>query len=219
MATFAELGINFPLFEAPADHVRYFAGLAVCTECKERRECFDAGTHTVWKGKCLFCGTQLEQSEKQRTAGGNPICQTCGTTITVSTLIPVTLSFFVCCKCIRFEEMLIPKDTEFGVVWEENAVKGVTDGVPGLVMDQFEVIPTNDDDWDAATDPTEQNRYKAAIIPSEQLWELLRTPDYGSWQGGVWLFCCSRPMTYLGHWLDLVNLMKPEDPDVLFETI
>ncbi len=32
------------------------------------------------------------------------------------------------------------------------------------------------------------------------MFELLRTPTYGSWQGECWLFCCRYPMTFVGEW-------------------
>ena len=40
------------------------------------------------------------------------------------------------------------KDTEFGMVSWEQAFQGVTNGVPGLTTDQFELVPIDpDEDW------------------------------------------------------------------------
>jgi uncharacterized protein CbrC (UPF0167 family) len=98
------------------------------------------------------------------------------------------------------------KDTEFGMVSCEQAFGGVTHGVPGLQTDQFELVPV---------DPEEG--WYGARIPNEHLWELLRTPGYHSWQGERWLFCCRRPMTYLGGWRHAVEAIRPDDPIAFFE--
>ncbi len=79
------------------------------------------------------------------------------------------------------------KSTEFGMVSCDQAFQGVTHGVPGLRTDQFEVV---------LMDPEED--WYGVRVPSEHLWELLRTPGFHSWQDECWLFCCHRPMTYLG---------------------
>jgi hypothetical protein len=42
--------------------------------------------------------------------------------------------------------------------------------------------------------------WEAVRVPQAQLFELLRTPSYGTWQGEHWLFCCQQPMVYLGDW-------------------
>jgi uncharacterized protein CbrC (UPF0167 family) len=52
----------------------------------------------------------------------------------------------------------------------------------------FPVVPTDDPEW------------QAAVIPAEHLWELLATPAYSTWQGERWMFCCARPMIYIGQW-------------------
>ncbi len=74
------------------------------------------------------------------------------------------------------------------VSWHQ-AFSGVTNGVPGLEQDQFEpVIIDADDNWIGVK------------LPEEIMFELLRTPTYGTWQGERWLFCCRYPMTYVGAW-------------------
>ncbi len=37
-----------------------------------------------------------------------------------------------------------------------------------------------------------------AIVPSELLWALVKTPPYTTWQGERWLFHCGRPMVFVG---------------------
>ncbi|HYE76639.1 MAG TPA: CbrC family protein, partial [bacterium] len=51
-------------------------------------------------------------------------------------------------------------------------------------------------------------------------WELLRTPTYVTWQGERWLYCCDRPMAYLGEWQTiLAGLHAPNNPRQFFEAI
>ena len=98
------------------------------------------------------------------------------------------------------------KDTEFGMVSWDQAFRGITNGVPGLRTDQFEVVPIDpDEDW------------YGVRVPGEHLWELLRTPGFHSWQGERWLFCCRQPMTYMGGWRNVVESLRPDDPSAFFE--
>jgi uncharacterized protein CbrC (UPF0167 family) len=74
------------------------------------------------------------------------------------------------------------------VAWEE-AAEGLTHGVPGLERSDFELVPSEEDpEWIRAR------------VPTELLFELLRTPGYVTWQGEEWQFCCGRPGIYLGEW-------------------
>ena len=74
------------------------------------------------------------------------------------------------------------------MVTRTEAQAGRTHGVPNLETKMFPVVP-NGSGW------------SAAVIPSEYLWELIATPSYSTWQGENWLFCCSRPMVYVGPWM------------------
>ena len=51
----------------------------------------------------------------------------------------------------------------------------------------IELVPTGD-------------HWVGVRLPQDVMFELLRTPTYSSWQGERWLFCCQRPMVYLGDW-------------------
>jgi uncharacterized protein CbrC (UPF0167 family) len=74
------------------------------------------------------------------------------------------------------------------VTWDQ-AVAGLTHGVPGLERSDFELVASEDDpEW------------LRARVASELLFELVRTPDYVTWQGEQWQFCCGRPCVYLGAW-------------------
>ena len=100
------------------------------------------------------------------------------------------------------------KSTEFGIVSWEQAVEGVTRGVQGLRTDQFEVV-LKDPDWD----------WYGVRIPREHLWELLRTPRFNTLQEECWLFCCRRPMAYLGGWRNAVESVKPDDPTAFYQSL
>jgi hypothetical protein len=59
------------------------------------------------------------------------------------------------------------KSTEFGTFSWQQVREGVTLGVPRLRTDQFEVVAIDpDEDWCGVR------------VPSEHLWELLRTPGF-----------------------------------------
>lgn len=139
--TFRDLGLDFPLFEAPVSEASGYLGPETCDTCgAEADHVFDV------------------------------------------------LDEYVCQACLRARKASITKDTEFGMVRREDAERGRTHGIPGLETDMFPVVPTDDPEW------------KAAVIPSEDLWELVSTPSYVTWQGDRWLFCCAKPMVYVGPW-------------------
>ena len=94
------------------------------------------------------------------------------------------------------------------VSWEQ-ALQGVTHGVPGLQTDEFEmVLIESEDEW------------RGVRVPSEHLFELLRTPGFVTWQGEHWLFCCKQPMTYLGEWVSMLKSShRPQDPRKFFDSV
>src|SRR5262249_8151624 len=92
-----------------------------------------------------------------------------------------------CYKCLRAGRAAFAHDTVLGMVTWEQAMEGLTHGVPGLRRDDFELVPSEDDpEW------------MRARVPGKHLLELVRTPTYITWQGEQWQFCCGRPMIYLG---------------------
>ena len=131
--TFKDLGMDFPLFEAPASECWQYVGKSDCDICNARDvPSFDDDSHTF------------------------------------------------CFECLRARKT--------SLTTEEQAEKGRTHGIPNLQTDMFPVVETDDPEW------------QAAVIPSEHLWELITTPTYSTWQGEKWLFCCARPMIYIGAW-------------------
>jgi len=94
------------------------------------------------------------------------------------------------------------------VSWDQ-AFQGITHGVPGLKTTEFELV---------AIDPEEE--WFGVRLPGEHFFELLRTPSFVTWQGGGWLFCCKRPMTYVGEWASLMKAPnRPRDGKVFLNQI
>ena len=181
--TFADLGVPFPLFEAPVAATSDYAGIANCDLCgtsKQHAFRIDIGGHIK-----LFCKPCNHEQFVQGDEAFSMCCGKCGTRLMErgsSGEHPV-----VCYSCLRAGRASITKDTEFGMVTYEEAQKGITHGLPGLATTMFPTLP-NDDGW------------VRVRIPKEHLKELIRTPGYASWQGDVWLFCCQAPMTFIGEW-------------------
>lgn len=92
-----------------------------------------------------------------------------------------------CYDCLRQGKAAITKGTELGMISWQQALAGKTNGRPGLAHPDFELTPA-EDGWVMAT------------LPTEIMFELIRTPNYSTWQGECWLFCCKNPMVYIGSW-------------------
>jgi len=113
-----------------------------------------------------------------------------------------------CYSCLRAGKAAITNDTELGMISWEQALEGVTNGLPGLNHPDFEMVP-KEDDW------------VGARLPQEFMFELLRTPSYSTWQGEKWLFCCKQPMVYVGSWdrEDFTRNAPDGDGRALFERV
>jgi len=184
-ATFGELQIPFPLFEAVgAAETSKFLGRSTCDMCRERgRFCFSVDTVII---ACPACGIEngLRTREKADIA-----CSFCKTLLRIPSIERDRDEIHLCYTCLRFGKGAFTHDTEFGMVTWEYAVQGITHGVPGLQTSEFEhVLISADEDW------------YSVRVPRELLLELVRTPTFETWQGSRWLFCCKRPMTYIGEW-------------------
>jgi uncharacterized protein CbrC (UPF0167 family) len=207
MTTFAELGIPFPLFEAPTSEASAYVGLSSCRLCDGRdRHCFvlDIGCAVV--RPCPACGVDNGLAAHDREA--TP-CRSCGSTVPFPESLKHKKTLHVCYTCLRAGKGAITKDTEFGMVSWAQAFEGVTHGLPGLRTNEFELVPVApEEDW------------YGVRVPAEHLFELLRTPTYGTWQGERWLFCCKRPMTYIGEWANVLKSpRRPDDPRACFEQV
>lgn len=187
--TFAELGIPFPLYEAPvslSDDSDY-EGVATCCVCGTANvHCFRLGIPADLILPCPSCGADNGVDVHDKAAAN---CRNCGVSIPYPPGIATKKEPKICYDCLRAGKAAISKSTEFGTVSCNEAFSGVTGGIPGLRQDQFEnVVLDPDEEW------------VGVRLPEEIMFELLRTPTYGTWQGECWLFCCRYPMTFLGEW-------------------
>jgi uncharacterized protein CbrC (UPF0167 family) len=183
--TFAELGIPFPVFEALTTEVSEYVGLSTCHLCGGREcHCFELGTGDSLILPCPACGVGNGLGAGDRAA--TP-CRSCGSTAPFPDNLKVKKQLLVCYDCLRVGKAAMTKSIEIGMISWEQESQEAKHGVPGLRTDQFELVPIDpDEDW------------YAVRVPSEYLWELLRTTGFHSWQDERWLFCCRRPMTYIG---------------------
>jgi len=121
-----------------------------------------------------------------------------------------------CFDCLRAGRAWIAKDTEIGGVSAYSAARGWTDAV-GIRRSEIERQGFRAIAHEVEPDSPEWSR---AVVPTADLEELIRTPDFLTWQGCRWLFCCRRPMVYVGVW------KEPEfeerggaDPAAFFQTV
>jgi hypothetical protein len=98
----------------------------------------------------------------------------------------------LCYPCFRAGRTDAVMGTELGMIRPEEAARGVTHGT--IVGDDFDARGTE------ALPPTidGDERWTSFRVAEAWLQELLRTPQYHTWQGENWLFCCGRPMIYAG---------------------
>jgi uncharacterized protein CbrC (UPF0167 family) len=183
MATFAELGIPFALFEAPSEDAVEYVGPGTCSLCgRDGQHRFELSIGGAAMVDCPGCGTVngLDAADRQ----ARP-CRRCGAIVPFPAVSGDRV--WVCYGCLRSGKAALTKDTELGMISWEQAFEGVTHGLPGLDRADFELVPTGD-------------HWVGVRLPQDVMFELLRTPAYSSWQGERWLFCCQRPMVYLGDW-------------------
>ena len=198
--TFLELGIPFPLYDAevaPADDSDY-AGIGTCCICSTRNTpCFNLGIGTALVIPCPSCATENGLDVHDKAA---IVCRECGVSIPFPDDVAKRKEPKTCYECLRAGKAAITKDTEFGMVSWDQAFSGITNGVPGLRQNQFETVVIDaDDEW------------VGVRLPREIMYELIRTPNYGTWQGECWLFCCCYPMTFVGEWQqEEFNLRAPD---------
>lgn len=180
---FSELGIPFPLFEAEVHEASEYVGSRKCSICERQGHGFRLGIGCALMIKCPKCGLEngLDANDCETTP-----CRGCKCDIRFPQSL-VDEEIIACFDCLRVGKAAICKDTELGAVFWEQAFDGLTHGIPGMSRADFELVES-EDGW------------VSARLPQQVLFELLRTPKYMSIQGEVWLFCCQRPMIYLGNW-------------------
>src|SRR5262245_24237830 len=118
MSTFEELGIPFPLYEAPTTDCADFAGQGTCCICGS------AGPHSFRVGvgaalivSCPSCKTDNGLHVADKAAKE---CRACGGQIQFPATIAQKKEPKVCYACLRSGKVALTKDTEFGMVsWEQ----------------------------------------------------------------------------------------------------
>lgn len=194
MPTFADFGIPFPLFEADTSTASEYRGLGQCSLCRtDTVHCFELSIGSDIIAKCSRCGSEVALDADDR---ANATCPACMAPVSFPKLDEAEL--VACYDCLRAGHAALSKDTQIGMVRWEDAQKGVTRGVPGLLRCDFETVPT-------------QDGWHAARVFKEHLLELVRTPTYSTIQGERWRFCCRYPMTFIGRWEQ--NDFEQHSPD------
>jgi uncharacterized protein CbrC (UPF0167 family) len=181
--TFQDLGIPFPLFEAPASEAHEYRGKRHCSLCRQEGvHCFELGIGAAVVVHCPVCAVETGLDANSRAGRA---CAACHNHLEFPHMGrgPV----LACYTCVRSGRAAMTKDTELGMIGHEEALRAVTLGVPGLDHPDFEMVPL-DDGW------------VGAKLPMPMMLELLRTPGYPAIQGETWLFCCKAPMVYVGEW-------------------
>jgi uncharacterized protein CbrC (UPF0167 family) len=202
--TFKQLGIPFPLFEAPVENASEYCGQRACSLCRvAAAHCFSLGIGAYVIATCPSCDAVAGLSADDREAGD---CSRCGAVVPFPAVPEADLA--ACYNCLRGRQAALTKDTVLGMVSWEQALEGVTHGVPGLSRSDFEMVP-KEDGW------------VGARLPTATLFELLRTPTYASIQGDLWQFCCGAPMIFIGTWTrdDFARNATHQDGRALFENI
>lgn len=222
MTTFADLGIAFPLFEAPVRACASHVGPQVCPLCNTEQRYFQRISEVAWVGPCPDCGTTNRRTADEGTFDGTNFawrCSACEANLTSLILKWAEEKRLVCYRCVKERGIKFVKDTEFGMVDPGSVSTGITGGVPGLAeAEGFELVVV-DENWND-TDIEEYRVVSMGVrIDPEHLRELLRTPTYFGWQEETWLFCCRRPMIFVGHWFDVVRVLAPPDRGELFRQI
>lgn len=196
--TFEQLGIPFPLFAGPVEDAVDYEGTAVCSLCKDRGHCFTLGIGADVVVECPRCGGANGVDADDRVRN----CSACEEPLSVG---GDNEELRACYTCLRAGRAALTKDTEFGMIRWEDAVRGTTHGVPAPQEPRrvFQAAPGGTlvvGDAAAATAPDDNERWTKMKLNPKWMFELLRTPAYSTWQGESWLFHEKAPMVYLGTW-------------------
>jgi uncharacterized protein CbrC (UPF0167 family) len=195
---------HFPLYAAAVEASREYTGpgeCALCGDAVDARLMLSIGADVIYT--CAGCEQQfaVAADEHDGQAKKCPVCEASAEEYALGD------DPSICFACLRDGRAAFTKDTEFGMVRWEDAVRGRTHGVPGLrsISLGFSLTEPDADGWVSVT------------IPSSVLHELVRTPTYVTWQGEQWLFCCDAAMVYCGECVqaDLVRY-APDNPEAAF---
>lgn len=202
MSTFAELGIEFPLFAGPVEDAAEWCPTGVCIICDEQREGFHLGVGDDLIVTCPSCGSATAVAADD----GEAPCLSCGQAVVLNEFE----DDHACWRCLRSGRWASTMDTEAGMIRWQDAMAGRSHGLPFPAEPKVWAIGDEGADAQAdartpvvagfATTEANEDGWRGVLIPSEMMLELTRTPSYSTWQGENWLFHCQRPMRYIGRW-------------------
>lgn len=153
-----------------------------CGVCFEERAGFRIGIGDYIEMRCGGCGGLTPVPADDRVDE----CALCNGPVVLGDNL---FESHGCWSCLRAGRWASTMDTEAGMVTPVHALRGRTHGLPGpATLAGWPATEANADGW------------RSAIVPTPVLLELVRTPNYVTWQGEQWLFHCRGPMRYLGLW-------------------
>ena len=128
--TFAELGIPFPLFEAPADDSDY-AGSGSCCICgTANRPCFSLGIGTALMIACPGCGTVngLDVHNKVSVK-----CRACAASVDFPSTVGIRKEPKTCFACLRAGKAALTKSTESGPIPASLSARRRVSAIPSML--------------------------------------------------------------------------------------
>jgi hypothetical protein len=112
LLTFHDLGIPFPLLEAPVSDAADYEGRGRCSLChKEGVHCFQLGIGANVVVRCPGCAAEVVLDADSRSGGA---CQACKSQLEFPELGPSAI--LACYSCLRAGRASLTKDTELGMI-------------------------------------------------------------------------------------------------------
>lgn len=177
--------MEFPLYLAPVEKAPCFHGFGKSIiSGEESHQCFRLGIGATLVIKCPRCKNTCYLDCGEDDLPSN--CK-CGEPFPFNTTSERLITY----QELRAGRGLITKDTEAGMISEEQLITGWTHGNPNPdFLRGFEI----------RKDPESEDGWYQAKVSTEDMYELLRTPDYETWQGDNWQFHNGHPMAFVGEW-------------------
>src|SRR5262249_17046504 len=154
------------LFTAPAEYVSNLLGKGICCVdgmIHDQRLALGIGCDFIVR--CPSCAreTAIDASES-----ASQRCLWCKSGVPGPTLSDENNSRAACFSCLRAGRVAITQNTEFGMVRWQDAIAGLTHGVPGLRADRlgnngFNLGPLQDEDM----------QWRGVYVPPTSLLELV----------------------------------------------
>ena len=177
--------LHFPLYKAPVENSPSYAGKGVSILSNEKSDnCFRMGIGATIVVNCPYCNKKNYMDCGEDDIGK---CQSCNNLI----LKDPNAERLITYAELRAGLGLITKDTEIGMISEVELESGWSHGNPN---------PDFLKGYEIRKDPTTEDGWYQAKIDKNDAYELLRTPDYETWQGDCWQFYDGKPMIYIGEW-------------------